>query len=93
MSNVKRGRFAARVQRVRPASGGLVQRVQKGGGGALGAQILKKKDTAAAAGCVEWLCSLRSREKVLEMNRPDGRMVLTWESSSLFPRHIFYFVL
>ena len=44
----------------------------KGGGGALGAQILKKKDTAA--GCVEWLCSIRSREKVLEMNPqwPDG---------------------
>ena len=40
----------------------------EGGGSALGAQILKKKDTAAAAGCVEWLCSLRSREKVLEMN-------------------------
>ena len=53
----------------------------------------KEKDTAAAAGCVEWLCSLRSREKVLEMNRPDSRMVLTWESASLFPQHIFYFVL
>jgi hypothetical protein len=65
----------------------------KGGGGALGVQILKKKDTSAAAGYVEWLCSLCSREKVLEMNRPDGRMVLTWESSSLFPQHIFYFVL
>ena len=63
------------------------------GGGALGAQILKKKGAAAAAGCVEWLCSLCSREKFLEMNRPDDRMVLTWESSSLFPQHIFYFVL
>ena len=40
-----------------------------------GAQILKKKGTAAAAGCVEWLCSLRSREKCLEMNRPDGDYV------------------
>ena len=82
MSNGKRGRFAVRVQRV-----------QKGGGGALGAQILKKKGTAAAAGCVEWLCSLRSREKCLEMNRPDGRMVLTWESSSLFPQQFHCFVL
>lgn len=81
MSNVKRGRFAARVQRV-----------HKGGGGALGAQILKKKDTAAAAGCVEWLCSLRSREKVLEMNPrwPDGAYV---GKLLLFPQHIFYFVL
>ena len=49
----------------------------EGGGGALGAQILKKKGTAAAAGCVEWLCSLRSRKKVLEMNPrwPDGAYV------------------
>ena len=82
MSNGKRGRFAVRVQRV-----------QKGGVGALGAQILKKKGTAAAAGCVEWLCSLRSREKCPEMNRPDGRMVLTWESSSLFPQQFHCFVL
>lgn len=37
----------------------------------------KEKDTAAAAGCVEWLCSIRSREKVLEMNPrwPDGAYV------------------
>ena len=62
------------------------------GGGALGAQILKKKGTAAAAGCVEWLCSLRSREKVLEMNPrwPDGAYV---GKPLLFPQHIFYFVL
>ena len=85
MSNDERGAAKPhRVQRVRPASGGLVQRVQRVVVAPWGAQILKKKDTAAAAGCVEWLCSLRSREKVLEMNRPDGRMVLTWESSSFF---------
>ena len=37
----------------------------------------KEKDTAASAGCVEWLCSLRSREKCLEMNPrwPDGAYV------------------
>lgn len=58
-----------------------------------GGADFKEKDTAAAAGCVEWLCSLRSREKVLEMNRPDGRMVLTWESSSLFPQQFHCFVL
>jgi hypothetical protein len=72
---------------------GLGSEGSKGGGGALGAQILKEKDTAAAAGCVEWLCSLRSREKCLEMNRPDGRMVLTWESSSFFPQQFHCFVL
>lgn len=93
MSNDERGAAKPhRVQRVRPTSGGLVQRVQRVVVAPRGADF-KEKDTAAAAGCVEWLCSLRSREKVLEMNRPDGRMVLTWESSSLFPQHNFYFVL
>ena len=42
-----------------------------------GGADFKEKDTAAAAGCVEWLCSLRSRETVLEMNPrwPDGAYV------------------
>lgn len=64
----------------------------EGGGGALGAQILKKKGTAAAAGCVEWLCSLCSREKVLEMNPrwPDGAYV---GKLLLFPQQFHCFVL
>ena len=57
-----------------------------------GGADFKEKDTAAAAGCVEWLCSLRSRKKVLEMNPrwPDGAYV---GKLLLFPQQFHCFVL